>query len=70
MFQENKNESQKSEKEFIDELETVDDLIWLLHNSPYFRNAIMGFAVKFFYDNSILIKRNIKKFRAKKEGKE
>lgn len=64
-----KNKSPGPEKKFIDEIETTDDLVWLLENSPMFRNMTMGFCAKYLYENEPIIKRNIKSFRARKEGK-
>lgn len=53
-------------KEFIDDIDTFDDMRWLMENSPLFRSTIIGFSNKFLYDNEKIIKRNIKKFRSKK----
>lgn len=55
------------EREFIDDVETVDDLVWLTQHSPMFKNTLMGFAAKYFYENENNIKRNIEKFKGKKE---
>jgi transcriptional regulator with XRE-family HTH domain len=65
MFQ-NQNIKKPLEKKFIDNIETFDDMRWLMENSPMFRNTIMGFGNKFLYENEGIIKRSIEKHRKKK----
>jgi transcriptional regulator with XRE-family HTH domain len=54
-------------KDFINDIETLDDLVWLTEHSPMFKNTLMGFAAKYFYENENNIKRNIEKSKKKKE---
>jgi transcriptional regulator with XRE-family HTH domain len=62
---ENRESRKKPGKEFIDTIDTFDDIRWLMENSPMFRNTIIGFSNKFFYENEEIIKRNIKKNQSK-----
>lgn len=48
-------------REFVEDIENVDDLLWFIDHSPLFKFNLMGFATKFHYENEDLIKRNIKK---------
>jgi transcriptional regulator with XRE-family HTH domain len=51
-----------------------EDVIWLFKNSIYFRNLLLGAAFKIYYENEIVIKRELdrerEKKRAKREGTE
>ncbi|MCP5103745.1 MAG: helix-turn-helix transcriptional regulator [bacterium] len=58
-----------SKREFPDDIETLDDLFRLAYLSPLFKNTLLGFAVKYFYENEDNIKRSIEKFNEKKENK-
>lgn len=55
----------KDERETIDDIESLDDVIWLLENSPIARNAIFAFAAKYFFENQDLLIKNIQRFRNK-----
>ena len=52
--------------EFIDEIETIEDMRWLMDHSTLFRSTIIGFSNKFLYENEKIIKTSIKKRRSKK----
>ena len=49
------------EKEYVDNIQTVNDLVWLMEHSTMFKNTMMGFAQKFHYENERIIKKNIKR---------
>lgn len=49
------------EKEYVDNIETVNDLVWLMEHSTMFKNTMLGFAQKFHYENEEIIKKNIKR---------
>jgi transcriptional regulator with XRE-family HTH domain len=53
---------------FVEEIKTIDDLVWYMKNSPIFFHQIMAFAGKFAYENEEVLKRNIKKNRAGKKA--
>jgi transcriptional regulator with XRE-family HTH domain len=52
---------ENKEKEYVDNLQTVNDLVRLMERSTMFKNTIMGFAQKFHYENEEIIKKNIKR---------
>jgi transcriptional regulator with XRE-family HTH domain len=60
-----KSEKLKDEREFIDDIEGIQDVVWLLENSPIARNAICAFTAKYFFDNELLLKKNVKRFRSR-----
>lgn len=64
-----KFEEIKEEKEYVRDIVTVDDLLWLIEHSDMFKNTIMGFAAKFNYENEETIKKNIENLRAMEEDK-
>ena len=53
--------------ENIVEIETLDDLLWYLDNSPLLKSQVISFAAKFKYDNEEIIKKNIKRHLSKKD---
>jgi transcriptional regulator with XRE-family HTH domain len=65
-------QSQKESKKetagdrYVDEIKTIEDLIWYLKNSTIFYHQIMALASRFQYENEEIIKRNIEKHRSKK----
>ena len=69
MFLKVKDKGTPGKKDFIDEIETIDDLVWLLEHSPMVKLTVMGYATKFLYENEDIIKRNIEKYRVKKAEK-
>lgn len=56
--------------DFDSELESIEQLVWLMENSTVFKNTVMGFASKFLLDNEEIIKKTIAKSKkaGKKEG--
>lgn len=59
--------SPRNQDDYPNDLTSIHDLTWLMENSPLFRDNIMGFAAKFFYDNDAIIKKNIKTHKANQE---
>ncbi|NIM14522.1 MAG: helix-turn-helix domain-containing protein [Candidatus Aminicenantes bacterium] len=55
--------------EWIDEIETIDDLLWFMEHSSMFRNSIMGYAAKFLYENEQFLKKNVHKYINKSKSK-
>ena len=53
------------DREMLDDIDTIDDLVWLMKNSPVFRNSIMAYASKYLFDNKELVRENIKLKRLK-----
>jgi transcriptional regulator with XRE-family HTH domain len=59
-----------SQREYVDKIETPDDLYWFLENSTFFRNIIMGFAFKLHLENEEIIKRSLNNKKNQDENKE
>ena len=57
------------EREYVRDIVTVEDLLWLIEHSAMFKNTIMGFAAKFNYENEEIIKKNIESLRSNEEDK-
>jgi transcriptional regulator with XRE-family HTH domain len=53
--------------DFDSELQTIEQMVWLMENSTVFKNTVMGFASKFLLDNEKIIKKSMAK--ANKSGK-
>ena len=45
-------------KKIGERIETVEELLWYIENSPLFMYTIMGFATKFLYENETIIKKD------------
>jgi transcriptional regulator with XRE-family HTH domain len=52
------------DEDFVEEIKSIDDIVWYMKNSPIFFHRIMAFAGKFAYENVEVLKRNIEKNRA------
>lgn len=59
-----------SQREYVDKIETLDDLYWFLENSTFFRNIIMGYAFKLHLENEDIIKRSLNNRKNQEENKE
>ena len=57
-----------AEDQYVDEIKTIEDLVWYLKNSSIFFHQIMALASRFQYENEETIKKNIEKLRSKKTG--
>ncbi len=66
IFKNHERKKPGDEKEFIDNIDTFDDIQWLMENSPMFSSTIIGYCNKFLYENEEIIKRNIDKCRKKR----
>ncbi|MCP5102370.1 MAG: helix-turn-helix transcriptional regulator [bacterium] len=69
MLLSSKPKQKVSEFDFNRELDTVEQVIWLIENSPYFKNTIMGFASKLLLDNEDTVKLSIRKYITSREEK-
>ncbi len=58
-----------SEFDFNSELDSIGQITWLMENSPYFKNTIMGAASKLLLENENTIKLSIKKHKTSKGEK-
>ena len=56
-------------REYVRDIVTVEDLLWLIEHSPMSKNTIMGFAAKFNYENEETIKKSIENLRAHDDDK-
>jgi transcriptional regulator with XRE-family HTH domain len=63
MFLPGKEGEEKRIDEFIPSFEGLDDLIWLLKNSNFFKNLMLSQASKLYFDNEKFIKKEIKRLR-------
>lgn len=69
MFVKEKKTGTAVNKEIGDRIETEDDLLWYIENSPLFMHTLMGFANKFLYDNEQIIKKDIENSKTVKNKK-
>ena len=54
--------------DFNENLDTIDKLIWLMENSPFFKNTVMGYASKLILNEEDIVKASLKKqMEAKKK---
>ena len=51
------------QQQYVENIQTLNDLVWFMEHSTMFRNTMMGFAQKFHYDNEEIIKKNIKRIQ-------
>jgi len=65
MFLNPKIKIDKDKRDYIEDIDSVEDLIWLFEHSKFFKDSIMGYAGKFKYENEVLIKKSIERYRKK-----
>jgi transcriptional regulator with XRE-family HTH domain len=65
MFLNPKINIDKDKRDYIEDIDSVEDLIWLFEHSKFFKDSIMGYAGKFKYENEVLIKKSIERYRQK-----
>ena len=53
------------EDKYIDEIESIDDLVWYLEHSNLFNLNVMGYAARFFFENEEHIKKELERKRRK-----
>lgn len=70
MFKNHERKKPGAKKEFIDTIDTFDDIQWLMENSPMFSSTIIGYCNKFLYENEEIIKKNMERYRAKKDKRD
>ena len=58
------------EKEYIDNIETVNDVVWFMEHSDIFKYYILGEASRFFSENEETIRRDIQLRRKKRRREE
>ena len=49
-------------REYIEEIETEDDLMWLMERSRFFKDSIMGYAGKFKYEHDDIIRKSTDRY--------
>jgi transcriptional regulator with XRE-family HTH domain len=69
MFLKRKPEVEAVEDKYIDEIVSIDDLVWYLENSNLFNLNVMGYAARFFFENEEHIKKELERKRKKRKGK-
>ena len=67
MFLKKKPEVKAREDKYIDDIETIDDLVWYLEHSNLFNLNVMGYAARFFFENEEHIKKELERKRKKRE---
>ena len=70
MFLNQKINIDKDKPNYIEDIDSVDDLLWLFEHSKFFKDSIMGYAGKFKYENEVLIKKSIDRYRKKSQQEE
>jgi transcriptional regulator with XRE-family HTH domain len=65
MFLTGKEAAELGHREYIEEIETVEDLLWLMKRSTFFKHSVMGYAGKFKYEHDDIIKKSIDQYREK-----
>jgi transcriptional regulator with XRE-family HTH domain len=66
MFGREETRPSLGKKEFGNRIETANELLWYVEQSPLFKMTMLGFATKYLYDNNSIIKKDID--MKKKEG--
>lgn len=67
MFLKMKSEKEPGEDKYIDEIVSIDDLVWYLEHSNLFNLNVMGYAARFFFENEEHIKKELARRRQKKK---
>ena len=61
MFPPNPNPSKKDKKNYVNQINSMDDLVWLMEHSDFFKHLVMGAAYKIHVENEPIIKHSLKK---------
>jgi transcriptional regulator with XRE-family HTH domain len=70
MFPNRENPGPARDRREVEEIDSVEDLLWLFERSRFFKDSIMGYAGKFKYENEVIIKKSIDKYYAKQKEKQ
>jgi transcriptional regulator with XRE-family HTH domain len=62
-----KPEQTPEEETYIEDIKSIEDIVWYMKKSPLFFHQVIAFASKFHYEHEELIKKNIEKNRPKKD---
>jgi transcriptional regulator with XRE-family HTH domain len=54
---------EENQREELSRVENERDILWLMEHSPMFKNTLLGFSQKFYYENEGIIRKDIKKFK-------
>jgi hypothetical protein len=65
MFLKKKPKGEIGEDKNIDDIVSIDDLVWYLEHSNLFNLNVMGFAARFFFENEEHIKKELERQRRK-----
>lgn len=55
--------------DLANDLQSMEDLVWLMEHSPFVKNTVLGFGLKFAAENETLIKKSILKTLTTTSGK-
>lgn len=69
MFNDKKPNSVKQNREFVPNIETIEEMVWFMEKSNIFRNAMFIQGVTYLIENQDVIKKNIQ-ILMDQEGKE
>jgi transcriptional regulator with XRE-family HTH domain len=61
MIKERPREPGNKQQQYVENIQTLNELVWFMEHSTMFKNTMMGFAQKFHYENEEIIKKNIKR---------
>lgn len=67
MFLRRKPEDEPGEEKYIDDIVSIDDVVWYLEHSNLFNLNVMGYAARFFFENEEHIKKELARKRQKKK---
>ena len=51
------------------QIDGLEDIVWYMNQSPMFRNTVIGFAAKYLLEFETLIKKDMDRYKKKKESK-
>ena len=58
------------DRNYLDDIETIEDLLWFMERSNFFKALVMGYAGKVKYESESMLKKSIERYRAKNEENE
>ena len=52
--------------DFDGEVDSIEKVVWLMENCPFFKSTIFSFSYKTLLENETIIKKSIKKYKSQK----
>lgn len=66
MFFSTKKEISGGAFDFDEEVDSIEKVVWLMENCPFFKSTIFSFSYKTLLENEAIIKKSIKKYKSQK----